>query len=72
MSKKPIRFGIKVWIMADAIFKYLWNFEVYYGMHSNPCEEEVTSDEEIFTSGVIERMEHLLIEKEKVFRAGMW
>jgi hypothetical protein len=54
MPKKPVRFGIKVWAAADAISKYLWNFEVYCGKHGNPCEDEVTSDEEICTTGVME------------------
>ena len=33
-------FGIKVWAVADALFKYLWNFEVYYGKSTTLLEEE--------------------------------
>jgi hypothetical protein len=29
MPKKPVRFGIKIWAAADALSKYLWDFEVY-------------------------------------------
>jgi hypothetical protein len=31
MPKKPIRFGLKFWAAADALSKYLWDFEVYCG-----------------------------------------
>jgi hypothetical protein len=40
MPKKPIRFGIKVWAAADALSKYLWNFEVYCGKEGNPHDDD--------------------------------
>jgi hypothetical protein len=39
MPKKPIRFGIKVWAAADALSKYLWDFEVYCGKTENPHDD---------------------------------
>jgi hypothetical protein len=39
MPKKPMRFGIKVWVAIDALSKYLWNFEVYCGKQENPINE---------------------------------
>jgi hypothetical protein len=52
MPKKPVRFGIKVWAAADAISKYLWNFEVYCGKQGNPCDDDMPSDED-FESGML-------------------
>jgi hypothetical protein len=40
MLKKPIRFGLKVWAAADALSKYLWDFEVYCGKSGNPHDDE--------------------------------
>jgi hypothetical protein len=40
MPKKPIRFGLKVWAAADALSKYLWDFEVYCGKSGNPHDED--------------------------------
>jgi hypothetical protein len=40
MPYKPMRFGLKVWEVADALSKYLWNFEVYCGKTGNPNDEE--------------------------------
>jgi hypothetical protein len=61
MPKKPIRFGIKVWAAADALSKYLWNFEVYCRKGGNPhdednmsiaeCEEENISEDVDLRSG---------------------
>ena len=45
MPKKPIRFGIKVQAATDAISKYLWNVEVYYGKAGNPHNDDVFSNE---------------------------
>jgi hypothetical protein len=42
MPKKPIRLGIKVWAAADALSKYLWDFEVYCGKTDNPHDEDGT------------------------------
>ena len=35
-----MRFGIKVWIAADELSKYLWNFEVYCEKQRNPHDED--------------------------------
>jgi hypothetical protein len=35
-----VRFGLKVWAATDALLKYLWNFEVYYGKTSNLHNDE--------------------------------
>jgi hypothetical protein len=40
MPKKSIRFGIKVWAAADALSKYLWDFEVYCGKTGNPHNDD--------------------------------
>jgi hypothetical protein len=39
MPKKPVRFGLKVWAAADALSKYLWNFEVYCRKTGNPHDD---------------------------------
>jgi hypothetical protein len=44
MPKKPVQFGINVWVAVDAISKYLWNFQVYCGKDGNPYNEDVASD----------------------------
>ena len=31
MPKKPIKWGLKLWCLACASSKFIWNFEVYYG-----------------------------------------
>ena len=47
MPKKPVRSNIKVWTIVDAISKYLWNFQVYFGKQGN-CndDEDMLSNEE--------------------------
>jgi hypothetical protein len=47
MPKKPVRFGIKVWAAADAISKYLWNFEVYCGKGGNYYNEDMHFDPDL-------------------------
>jgi hypothetical protein len=44
MSLKPVRFGIKVWAVTDALSKYLWNFEVYCGKSRNPHDDDVNEE----------------------------
>ena len=44
MPLKPVRFGIKVWVVANALSKYLWNFEVYCGKHGNPYDGGMVFD----------------------------
>jgi hypothetical protein len=54
MPCKPVRFGIKVWAAADALSKYVWNFEVYCGKHGNPHDDGHASsgtDGDMSTSG---------------------
>jgi hypothetical protein len=31
MKDKPVKFGIKMWVAADAVSAYCVNFEVYVG-----------------------------------------
>jgi len=34
MPKKPQKWGIKVWCLADSVSKYVFNFDIYCGAHS--------------------------------------
>jgi hypothetical protein len=43
LPKKPMRFGIKVWVAVDSLLKYLWNFEVYCRKQGNPHDEDSAS-----------------------------
>lgn len=40
MPKKPIRFGLKVWALADVVSKYMWDFEIYCGKGGNPHDND--------------------------------
>lgn len=31
MPKKPVRFGLKNWVLADSVFPYVCNFQIYTG-----------------------------------------
>jgi hypothetical protein len=46
MPKKPVRFGIKIWVAADALSKYLWDFEVYYGKTGNPHDDNSSNSDD--------------------------
>ncbi len=35
MKDKPVKFGIKMWVAADAISAYCYNFEVYIGKNND-------------------------------------
>lgn len=35
MKDKPVRFGIKVWVLADAVTAYCYNFDVYIGKNAD-------------------------------------
>lgn len=39
MPNKPVRFGLKVWAAADAISKYVFNFQIYCGKMGNPHDD---------------------------------
>jgi len=39
MPNKPVRFGLKVWVAADAVSKYVWKFQIYYGRSGNPHDD---------------------------------
>jgi hypothetical protein len=39
MPLKLVCFGIKICAVADALSKYLWNFEVYCGKYGNPHDD---------------------------------
>jgi hypothetical protein len=34
MPKKPIKWGLKVWVMADATSHIIYDFEVYCGKNT--------------------------------------
>jgi len=34
MKDKPVKFGIKVWVLADAVTAYCYNFDVYIGKNA--------------------------------------
>lgn len=40
-----MRFGIKVWAVANALAKYLWNFQIYCGREGNLHNEAFESSE---------------------------
>ena len=44
MPKKPVKFGMKAWAAADAISKYVWNFQIYCGKTGNPHDDGNVSD----------------------------
>jgi hypothetical protein len=46
MPNKPVWFGIKVWVAADALSKYIWNFEIYCGKGGNPHDVDNDSDDD--------------------------
>ena len=35
MKDKPVKFGIKMWVAADAVSAYCFNFEVYIGKNND-------------------------------------
>jgi len=34
MKDKPVKFGIKVWVLADVVTAYCHNFDVYVGKNA--------------------------------------
>jgi hypothetical protein len=58
LRNKHIRFGLKVWAAADALSKYLWNFEVYCGKSGNP-HDEGGNDSEAESAGDLSGDENL-------------
>jgi hypothetical protein len=62
MPKKLVHFGIKVWTTANAISKYLWNFEVYCRKQGNP------HDGIVFDGGHVDKS----IENVDAMHSGKW
>ena len=44
MSKKPSKYGIKIWIMCDCATKYIMNAKVYLGRENNEVARGLASD----------------------------
>lgn len=41
MKDKPIKFGIKLWVAADAVTAYCYNFEVYVGKNAEAVNKSL-------------------------------
>jgi len=44
MTKKPSKYGIKIWMMCDCATKYMMNAEVYLGKENNEVARGLASD----------------------------
>lgn len=51
MPKKPVKFGLKVWVLADARSKYVWNFEFYCRASSKVGEKSKDSGKGVGKQG---------------------
>ena len=38
MPKKPVKFGVKNWVLADSVFPYVCNFQIYTGKNDKTPE----------------------------------
>jgi len=41
MKNKPVKFGIKIWVLADAVTSYCYNFDVYVGKNAEVVNENL-------------------------------
>ena len=41
MKDKPVRFGIKVWVLADVVTAYCHNFDVYVGKNAEVVKKNL-------------------------------
>jgi hypothetical protein len=46
MPKKPIKWGIKVWCIADSTSRFVWDFDIYCGKNQATLEGRASSREE--------------------------
>lgn len=58
MPKKPTKWGVNVWVLAEAKTGYIYNFEVYTGKHEVP--------ENGLAYGVVFRLMNDLLESGRV------
>jgi hypothetical protein len=63
MKDKPVKFGIKVWVLADAVTAYCHNFEVYVGKNA----EIVTNNFGLSSKVVIVLTKHLEMKGHEVY-----
>ena len=43
MPKKPVKFGVKNWVLADSVFPYVCNFQIYTGKDERTSEDGLVS-----------------------------
>ena len=41
MKDKPVKFGIKIWVLADTVTSYCYNFDVYVGKNAEVVNENL-------------------------------
>ena len=41
MKNKPVKFGIKILVLADAVTSYCYNFDVYVGKNAEVVNENL-------------------------------
>jgi hypothetical protein len=59
MPKKPIKWGLKLWCLACAASKFIYNFDVFCGKNSTAMEEPSShGNEGIRVEGVVLKMVH--------------
>ena len=50
MPKKPTKWGIKAWVLADSRSGYVWNLNLYTGKNSNTTTNNDNSKSYLDTS----------------------